>query len=97
LIILGAAFEGILKIAALADIKRRPASEVRGSKVLARELPFSVQKAAGHRQRCYNHFAGSDALAVVGPHLFFANGDLALAEAPTASSFEVKGTNTARS
>jgi len=32
LIILGAAFEGILKIMALVDIKRRPDSEIRGSK-----------------------------------------------------------------
>jgi len=32
LIIVGAAFEGVLKIAALIDIKRRPASEIRGSK-----------------------------------------------------------------
>ena len=32
LIILGAAFEGVLKIAALIDIKRRPVSEIRGSK-----------------------------------------------------------------
>jgi hypothetical protein len=32
LIILGAAFEGVLKMAALLDLKRRPASEIRGSK-----------------------------------------------------------------
>jgi hypothetical protein len=32
LIILGAAFEGILKIAALVDLTRRPADQVRGSK-----------------------------------------------------------------
>ncbi len=32
LIIIGAVFEGILKIAALVDIKRRPASQIRGSK-----------------------------------------------------------------
>jgi hypothetical protein len=32
LIIVGAAAEGVLKIAALADMKRRPASEIRGSK-----------------------------------------------------------------
>jgi hypothetical protein len=31
-IILGATIEGILKLAALADIKRRPASQIRGSK-----------------------------------------------------------------
>jgi hypothetical protein len=33
LIILGAAFEGVLKTAALIDIKRRPAGGIRGSKV----------------------------------------------------------------
>lgn len=32
LIIAGAAFEGVLKIAALADIKHRPANQIRGSK-----------------------------------------------------------------
>jgi hypothetical protein len=32
LLIAGAAAEGVLKIAALADMKRRPASEIRGSK-----------------------------------------------------------------
>jgi hypothetical protein len=32
LIILGAAFEGVLKILALIDLKRRPAGEIRGSK-----------------------------------------------------------------
>ena len=32
LIIVGAAFEGILKIKALVDIKRRPEHEIRGSK-----------------------------------------------------------------
>ncbi len=32
-IILGGTFEGVLKIAALIDLKRRPASEIRGSKV----------------------------------------------------------------
>ena len=32
LIVLGAAFEGTLKIAALVDIKRRPADQIRGSK-----------------------------------------------------------------
>jgi hypothetical protein len=32
LIILGAIFEGVLKILALIDLKRRPAGEVRGSK-----------------------------------------------------------------
>ena len=32
ILILGAAFEGILKILALIDLKRRPANEVRGSK-----------------------------------------------------------------
>ena len=31
-ILVGAAFEGILKIVALADIRRRPASDIRGSK-----------------------------------------------------------------
>jgi hypothetical protein len=31
-LICGAVFEGILKLAALIDIKRRPASEIRGSK-----------------------------------------------------------------
>jgi hypothetical protein len=31
-IVLGAIVEGILKIAALVDLKRRPASEVRGRK-----------------------------------------------------------------
>ena len=33
LIIAGGVFEGILKVAALVDLARRPASEVRGSKV----------------------------------------------------------------
>jgi hypothetical protein len=33
LIVGGAAFEGVLKIAALVDIVRRPAGEIRGSKV----------------------------------------------------------------
>ena len=33
LIIAGSAFEGVLKVAALFDLARRPASEVRGSKV----------------------------------------------------------------
>lgn len=32
LIIVGAAFEGALKVAALVDLVRRPAAEVRGSK-----------------------------------------------------------------
>lgn len=32
LIIIGAVFEGILKVMALADIKRRPGYEIRGSK-----------------------------------------------------------------
>ncbi len=32
LIILGAIFEGILKVIALIDLVRRPASEIRGSK-----------------------------------------------------------------
>jgi hypothetical protein len=32
LILVGAAFEGTLKTAALIDIKRRPASQIRGSK-----------------------------------------------------------------
>jgi hypothetical protein len=32
LLIVGASVEGVLKIAALADMKRRPASEIRGSK-----------------------------------------------------------------
>jgi hypothetical protein len=32
LIILGAAFEGVLKVLALIDLKRRPAAEIRGSK-----------------------------------------------------------------
>lgn len=32
LIILGVVFEGALKIAALVDIKRRPADQIRGSK-----------------------------------------------------------------
>jgi hypothetical protein len=32
LIMLGAVFEGTLKIAALVDIKRRPADQIRGSK-----------------------------------------------------------------
>lgn len=32
LIILGAAFEGVLKILALVDLKRRPAGEIRGTK-----------------------------------------------------------------
>lgn len=32
LIILGAAFEGVLKLWALIDLKRRPANEIRGSK-----------------------------------------------------------------
>ncbi|HZC52482.1 MAG TPA: DUF5652 family protein [Mycobacterium sp.] len=33
LLIVGALFEGSLKIAALIDLARRPASEVRGSKI----------------------------------------------------------------
>jgi hypothetical protein len=33
LIILGAAFEGLLKMLALIDLRRRPADEIRGSKV----------------------------------------------------------------
>ena len=33
LIIAGGVFEGALKVAALVDLSRRPASEVRGSKV----------------------------------------------------------------
>ncbi|MGV9868397.1 hypothetical protein [Rhodococcus koreensis] len=32
LIIAGAAFEGVLKVMALADIKHRPANQIRGSK-----------------------------------------------------------------
>jgi hypothetical protein len=32
LIVTGAAFEGVLKVAALVDLARRPAAEVRGSK-----------------------------------------------------------------
>ena len=32
IIFVGAAFEGVLKVAALIDLKRRPAEEVRGSK-----------------------------------------------------------------
>jgi hypothetical protein len=32
LIVIGAVAEGLLKVAALVDLKRRPASEVRGSK-----------------------------------------------------------------
>ena len=32
LLIVGASVEGVLKLAALADMKRRPASEIRGSK-----------------------------------------------------------------
>jgi hypothetical protein len=32
LIILGAMFEGFLKVAALVDIKQRPANEIRGAK-----------------------------------------------------------------
>jgi hypothetical protein len=31
-ILIGGAFEGVLKIAALFDLKRRPAGEIRGSK-----------------------------------------------------------------
>lgn len=31
-IIIGGTFEGLLKIAALIDLKRRPAAEIRGSK-----------------------------------------------------------------
>jgi hypothetical protein len=34
LIIVGGALDGLLKVAALTDLARRPASEVRGSKVL---------------------------------------------------------------
>lgn len=34
LIVLGTVFEGILKIMALVDLKRRPGSEVRGSKTM---------------------------------------------------------------
>jgi hypothetical protein len=32
LILIGAVFEGLLKVAALIDIARRPASEIKGSK-----------------------------------------------------------------
>jgi hypothetical protein len=32
LLIVGASVEGVLKLAALADMKRRPASQIRGSK-----------------------------------------------------------------
>jgi hypothetical protein len=32
LLLLGTAFEGVLKIAALVDLRRRPAAEVRGRK-----------------------------------------------------------------
>lgn len=32
LIVIGATFEGVLKVAALVDLARRPAGEVRGSK-----------------------------------------------------------------
>lgn len=32
MIVFGAAFEGLLKVVALVDLKRRPADEVRGSK-----------------------------------------------------------------
>jgi hypothetical protein len=32
LILIGGTFEGVLKIAALLDLKRRPAAEIRGSK-----------------------------------------------------------------
>ena len=34
LLLLGAAFEGALKISALRDLRRRPADEIRGSKKL---------------------------------------------------------------
>ena len=34
LIVIGGAFEGALKIAALRDIRRRPASRIRGSKAV---------------------------------------------------------------
>ncbi|MEU4220579.1 hypothetical protein [Actinoplanes sp. NPDC026623] len=34
LILVAGAFDGLLKIAALADLKRRPAGEVRGSKAV---------------------------------------------------------------
>ena len=34
LVVLGAVFEGVLKIMALIDLKRRPASEIRGSKAI---------------------------------------------------------------
>lgn len=33
LIILGAVYEGVLKVAALVDIRRRPANQIRGSKL----------------------------------------------------------------
>lgn len=33
LLVLGATFEGLLKLMALVDLKRRPDSEIRGSKV----------------------------------------------------------------
>ena len=52
LIIAGAAVEGALKIVALIDLKRRPASEVRGSKWAW--LPFlTVVNTAGAAELAY--------------------------------------------
>ena len=45
-IVVGAVFEGLLKIAALVDIVRRPASEIRGSK-LRWALAVLVTNSAG--------------------------------------------------
>jgi len=47
LIIAGAAAEGALKVVALADLKRRPASQIRGSKWLWTVIIVLVNSAGG--------------------------------------------------
>jgi hypothetical protein len=47
LLLAGAAVEGGLKIAALVDIKRRPASEIRGSKWVWAALVVAVNSFGG--------------------------------------------------
>jgi Phospholipase_D-nuclease N-terminal len=46
-IIVGAVFEGILKVAALVDIKRRPADQIRGSKSVWAVVIVLVNSAGG--------------------------------------------------
>ena len=45
LLIAAAAFEGVLKVAALIDIKRRPASQIRGPKWLWASLVAGIGSA----------------------------------------------------